>query len=138
MFQRVLGGQHVKRAAKRAMLSGHGHLLFLHRLQQGRLGARARAVDFVGHQQLTEHRPFDKPEVAGAIGGGVQHLGADNVRRHQIRGELNAVAVQAHHRCDGGHKAGFAKPRQPHEQPMATRQERGKCQLNHLFLTYEL
>ena len=49
LFNRILGGQHMERVAKWAVLSGNRNCLFLHRLQECRLGARRCAVYFVSH-----------------------------------------------------------------------------------------
>ena len=51
LLQRILGRQHMEQARQVVARARHGDMLFLHRLQQRRLGARAGAVDFVRHQQ---------------------------------------------------------------------------------------
>ena len=56
LLERVLGREHVERPRQIVARAGDGDVLLLHRLQQRRLGARAGAVDLVGHQQLGEHR----------------------------------------------------------------------------------
>ena len=61
-----------------------GDPLFLHRLQQRRLRARACSVDLVGHQQLAEHRAGHEAKRPAAFGF-IQHFAADNVGRHQVR-----------------------------------------------------
>jgi len=40
-----------------------GHLAFLHHFQQGGLGLGRCAVDFIGQQQVGEHRPFAQLEL---------------------------------------------------------------------------
>ena len=45
----VLGGQHMEGPRQVVALARDGDMIFLHRLQQRGLGARAGAVDFVGH-----------------------------------------------------------------------------------------
>ena len=137
LFNRVLRRQHMKRVAQRAVLACNRHLPFLHRLQQRRLGARAGAVDLIRHQQLAEHRPFDEPERAAAVGGGIQHFGAEDIGGHQIGGELDAVAVQPHHGGQGIDQPCLAQPRQAHQQTMAATQQRRQGQVHHLFLADE-
>ena len=44
--------------------AGDGDVILLHRLQQRRLGARAGAVDLVGHQQLREDRAGNEAEAS--------------------------------------------------------------------------
>jgi hypothetical protein len=52
----VLRGQHEERRRQRTRLPERRHPLFLHRLEQGRLGLRRRAIDLVGQQQVREDR----------------------------------------------------------------------------------
>ena len=85
LLQRILRRQHVERARQIVARAGDRDMMLLHRLQQRRLGARAGAVDLVGHQQLGEHRARDEAEIALAAGALLQHLGAENVGRHQVR-----------------------------------------------------
>ncbi len=77
------------------MRAAGGDFVFLHRLQQRRLGLGRRAVDLVGEQDIGENRSFEKLKLPPA-GGGVflKNIGAGDVRRHQVRRELNAVEVQ--------------------------------------------
>ena len=119
------------------MLAGDGHLAFLHRLKQRRLGAGAGAVDLIRHQQLTEHRPFQKAEGAPAIGRGFKDFGAENVGGHQVGRELDAVGFQAHDRGQSVHQQRLAQARQADQQRMAAADQRGKHLINHLFLPDE-
>src|SRR3546814_7891166 len=48
------------------LFRSHGDAALLHGLQQGRLRARAGAVDLVGHQELAEHRTGNEAEGAAA------------------------------------------------------------------------
>ncbi len=52
MLDRVLRGDDHEPAAELMGLAVDGHIALLHRLQQGGLGLRRRAVDLVGQQQL--------------------------------------------------------------------------------------
>jgi hypothetical protein len=87
LLDRVLRGQHMERLGRRAR-AGHGDVLFLHGLQQGRLRARAGAVDFVRHQQagrtpgpMTKRKDFcrlpvrfsstSEPRISAGIRSGV-------------------------------------------------------------------
>jgi hypothetical protein len=54
-------------------------VIFLHRLQQRRLGARAGAVDLVGHQQAGRRPGPDEAEGALAVLAPVQHFRAEDV-----------------------------------------------------------
>jgi hypothetical protein len=70
----------------------------LHGLKQRRLRLRRRAVDLVGENDVGEQRPHDEAEHTPA--GGViffEHVGAGDIRRHEIRRELNAVEGEVEH-----------------------------------------
>ncbi len=56
LLERILCREHVERLRQIMPRAGNGDVLLLHGLQQRRLGARAGAVDLVGHQELREHR----------------------------------------------------------------------------------
>jgi hypothetical protein len=68
-----------------------GHLAFLHRFEERRLGLRRGAVDFVRQHDVGENRPTDEAELTLAVGRFVEHRGSGNVRRHQVWGELDAL-----------------------------------------------
>jgi hypothetical protein len=129
--------EHVKGRGQRARLARHRHLAFLHRLQKGRLRARAGAVDLVGHQKLAEDRPFDELERAAAILGGFQHLGAENVRRHQVRGELDPLGGQPHHRSQRLHQPRLAEAGQADQQAVPAAQKRRERQIDDPLLADE-
>ena len=97
--------------------------MFLHRLQQRGLRFRRGAVDFVRQDDVGKKRPFDEYESAAArLIGFLQNIGAGDVRRHQVRRELDAVELQRHRlgqRVDDGR---FGQSRHPHQQPVPARQ----------------
>ena len=99
LLQRVLGGEHVERAGQIMARARDRDMLLLHGLQQRRLGARTGAVDLVGHQQLGENRTGNEAEAAPAALAFLQHLGAENVGRHQVGSELDPARVEAERRC---------------------------------------
>ena len=79
--------------------------------QQRGLGARTGAVDLVRHQQLAEHRAGDEGGIAGAAINFVQHLPADDVRRHQIGCELHALEIEPEDDAHGLDQPAFAQSR---------------------------
>ncbi len=79
LLDRVLRRQNMEGRGQVMAHTGHGDMALLHRLEQGRLGARAGAVDLVRHQQLGEDRPFEEAEGALPARAFVQHFRADNV-----------------------------------------------------------
>ena len=100
-------------------VAGDRDVLLLHRLQQRRLGARAGAVDLVGHQQLGEDRAGDEAEAALAAGALLQHLGAEDVGRHQVGGELDAPGVEPEHDAHGLDQLGLGEAGHADQQRMA-------------------
>ena len=61
LLDRVLRAQDEKRLFQNVVLAGDGDAVFLHRLQQGRLRLRRRAVDLVAEDDVPENGAFDKP-----------------------------------------------------------------------------
>jgi hypothetical protein len=94
------------------VIAADRHAPLLHRLQQRRLRARAGAVDFVGHQQLAEHRARHEAEAAPPLVL-VQHFAAENVGRHQIGRELHALFVQPQHATQRFNQRVLARPGTP-------------------------
>ena len=131
LLERVLRRQHVERLGQIVAGAGDRHMLFLHRLQQRRLGARTGAVDLVGHQQLREHRAGDEAEAALAARGFLQHLGAENVGRHQVGRELHALGVQAERDAHGLHQLGLGEAGHADQQSMAAGQHGDQRALDH-------
>ena len=97
LLQRVLRRQHMKGIRQVVAYARHRDMLFLHRLQQRRLGTRRRAVDFVGHQQFGEDRPADEAEGARTAGAFLHHFRAGDVGGHQVGSELDARRIQPQH-----------------------------------------
>src|SRR6516162_6468037 len=64
LLERVLRGEHMEWLRQIVSGAGDGNMLFLHRLQQCGLGARAGAIDLVGHQQLRKYRSGDEAKAA--------------------------------------------------------------------------
>jgi hypothetical protein len=91
----LTGTPDTRAVSVKARPSARGHLAFLHGLQHGGLGLGRGAVDFVGEQEIRENRPRHELQLAGARHRVVlDDLGAGDVRRHQIRCELDAFETQ--------------------------------------------
>ena len=108
--------------------------MLLHRLQQRRLRARAGAVDLVGHQQLREDRSGEEAEIALAARRLFQHLGAENVGRHQVGRELDAARVEPERDAHGLDQLGLGEARHADQQRMAAGQHRDQRAIDHAFL----
>ena len=134
LLQRVLRGEHVERRRQVVALAGDGDVLLLHRLQQRRLGARAGAVDFVGHQQLGEDRALDEAEGAAAAVALLQHFGAQDVGRHQVGRELDALASMPEHDAQGLDQLGLGEAGHADQQQVTAGQQRNQRLIDDLLL----
>ncbi len=134
LFQRVLGCENVEGFRQIVTLAGHGDVIFLHGLQQCGLRARAGAVDFIRHQQLRKHRTFYEAEGAPPVFILIHDFGAENIRRHEVRCELDAVGIKPENRSERGDELGLGKPGNADEQRVAAREYCEKRVLHHFFL----
>ena len=87
--------------------AGDRDVIFLHRLEQRRLGSRACPVDFVGHQQLGKYGSPHETKPALAASRLFQDFGAENIGGHQIGRELDAARMQAENDAKGFDELGF-------------------------------
>ena len=86
-------------------IAAHRAGTLLHGFEQRALRLGRRAVDFVGQQDVAEDRALH--ERPGAVaGGGVffDDVGAGDVARHQVGGELDALENQAKGLREGAHQ----------------------------------
>jgi hypothetical protein len=84
-LDRILRGQNKERLAKAVGLSVDCHLPLGHGLEQGALGTRSRAVDFVGKQYIGKDWAGSKLELAGLL---IQNTKSGDIARKQIRRAL--------------------------------------------------
>ena len=94
VFDGVLRGEYGEVRGERVGFAINGDGALLHGLQQSGLRFRGSAVDFVGQQEGSKHRPAHQGELAAAQ---VEDVGAGDVGGHQIGSELNAREVAAQH-----------------------------------------
>ena len=134
LLDRVLRREHMEGAGNVVTIAGDGHVVLLHRLQQRGLGTRARAIDLIGHQQLTEDRAGDEPETALAAGTLIQHLAAQDVGRHEIGGELDAAGVEPEHDSHGLDQLGLGEAGKTDQQRVPPAQHGDERLLDHRLL----
>ena len=120
-------------SGRRCVVLAGRHLAFLHRFEQSGLGFRRRAVDLVGEDDVGEDRAVDEAELAPAAAL-VQHHRAGDVRRHQIRGELNALETDVENLADRGNHEGLGETRHADQQTVAAREDGGEDLLDHFVL----
>ena len=104
------------------------HVALLHRLEQGGLGLGGAAVDLVGQEQLGEDRPPGQGEARRLE---VEQVGAEDVARREVRGELDTAIVQRHGASEAAHEQRLGHPRRPLHQHMPPRQEGGEEEVDH-------
>ena len=110
-------------------------VLFLHRLQQRRLGLGRGAVDLVSQDEVGENRTVHKPETAASgIGIDFQHIGAGDVRWHEVGRELNALVAQFQRARQGRYQQGFRQTGHADKQRMAATKDRHQHLFHHLVL----
>ena len=137
LLERILGRQHVEGRRQVVALAGHGDVLLLHALQQRRLRARAGAVDFVGHQQLGEHRALDEAEGAAADVAFLHDFRAQDVGRHQVGRELDALGVHAQHDAQGLDQLGLGEAGNADQQQMAAGKECNQRLIDDILLAID-
>ena len=131
VFNRILRRHDGEHIGKRMADAVDGDGLFLHDLEQGRLRLGRRAVDLVGHKNIGENRPGAKLKPARPQ---VKHVRAQDVRRHQVRGELDALAVDPQEAGDGPRHQRFGGARHPFEQDVAAANKGQQHELDVLAL----
>ena len=108
-----------------------GDLSFLHDFKQGSLGLGGRPVDFIGQEQLREHRAASRRELAAAL---VIERVAGDVRRHQVGRELDARIAAAEGFCQRPHQQCLAEARHAFDEYMATGEKGGEHLVHRLLL----
>ena len=116
LLQRVLRGQHEERRRQHEGLLADGDLLFLHRLKQGALHLGGSAVDFVGEDEVREHRPVFHAEARFPR---VVDFRAHDVGGQHVRGELDAVELRVHQRGERLERQRFRQSGHAFEQDVA-------------------
>ena len=116
LFDGVLGGQHHEWGWKFVGDALDGHLLFFHRLKQGSLGLGRGTVDLVRQQDVGEQRSSTELEIAGLL---IVHVGPHDVRRQEVRRELNTLEFAAKGPGEGVRQQGLGETGEVLEQHVA-------------------
>ncbi len=111
-----------------------GDLALLHGLQQRALDLGRGPVDLVGQDDVGENRPFAGGEFAGL---GIVDQGADEVRRQQVRGELDALEGRLHGFGQGGHRQGLGQPGHPFDEHMIVAQKGQQKPVHQVLLPHD-
>ena len=124
-FHRILRGDDEKRRRQRMRGAIGGNLLFGHRLEQGALGFRRGAVDFVGEYELREQWAWMEFERALLA---LVHAHADNVRGQEVGRELDALERKIERGGECVRESGLAHAGQILDQQMSAGEKTGKGQ----------
>ena len=95
---------------------------------------RRRSVDFVGKQDAREDGAFDETEVPATLVVFFQNVRARDVRRHQVRGELDPFERDVQNLGQRTDHEGFGQPGHAYEQAVASGKDGGEDLLDHFVL----
>ena len=135
LFDGVLRGENEKRLRQRVRLTADGRLTFLHRFQKSRLGLGRRPVDLVRQNQIGEQRPLLEFQTSAA-GRFVflKDFRPDNIRRHQIRGELDSAKRQIERLRQRAYQQRLRQTRNPGQQTVPAAQQTANQGVDGLLL----
>ena len=130
----VLRGDHQERLGQRQRAAVERHLTVVHRLEQRRLGARARAVDFVGEQDVREDRTLAQHELATPL---IVDRHTEHVARQEVARELDASQLAAHRPGERARQRRLADARYVLDQNVPAREQRDQRQLDGVGLALQ-
>ena len=93
------------------------HIPFRHGFQRRRLGSRGCSIDLVRQQHVREDWPLVKLKSLVAL---VEYRDLEDIRRQQIRRELNALELERHYFGKRLRERGLTRPRHIIQQHVAT------------------
>ena len=107
------------------------HLTLLHRFEQCALHLRRRTVDFVRQQQVREHRPFLRRELAG-----LRRIDerAHDIGRQKVRRERDALEVKAERLGERVHAERLGEARHTFQKDVPVGDEREDEPIDELLL----
>ena len=114
----------------------HGDAALLHRFEQGGLGFRRGAVDFVGQHDVGEERARLENELAAAVDF-LEHRVARDVAGQQVGRELDALGAELQELREAFDQFGFAQARQAFEQDVAAGEHAGDDEVDEFLLAEE-
>ena len=109
LVNRILGGHDKERLLEFANLAAGGDAFLLHGFEHGGLRFGGGAIDFVGENQVGKNGAVLELEFAFAAGGFHDDVGAEDVGRHEIGSELNAVEAHVESFAESADEECFAE-----------------------------
>ena len=125
-LDRVLAGEDEEGVGKPPRGSKQGDAPFLHRLQHGGLRLWRGAVDFVREEDVAKDRTGLEDHFAASVGRRLQNVRAQDVARHEVGGELDALEVKAHHVADGLDEGSLAEAGESFKEDVSACQDSGE------------
>ena len=107
--------------------------MLLHGFEEGRLGFRGGAVDFVRQDDGGEEGALLEAEAASLLRAD-EDVGAGDIRRHEVRGELDAGEGQVQHLRQHPHQVGLAQAGHAFQQHVAAGNHRQEQMLDDVLL----
>jgi hypothetical protein len=129
----ILRREHEEGRLERIRAPGRSDVVLLHGFEQCGLGFRRRPVDLVSEQDLREDRPLHKAQraVTAVL---VQHFGASDVRRHQVRCELDPLERQVENLRDCLDQQRLRQSGHARDQAVPPGEERHQYLVDHFVL----
>ena len=116
LFNGVLRCEDEEREVEVVGPAGDRDASLLHGLEHGGLGFRGCTVDFVGEDDVGEHRTFHELERAFASGQFLKDVGAGDVHRHEVRSELDTAEREREGFSEAADKESFCEARDSHQE----------------------
>ena len=138
MLDRILGREDEKWWLEGECLGSHRYRQLLHGLQQRGLGLGRRPVDLVGQDHIGEYRAAHEPEhPASGLRILLEHVGARDVGRHEIRSELNATEPEIERLGESRDQRGLGQAGNSHDKRVAAGQQGDQQLLDDLLLPHD-
>ena len=115
----VLRGQDKKGFLERVSHTSRGDLMLLHGFEQSGLGFGRSAIDFVSQNHVGKQRTLDEKHLS-ALGCFSENFSADNIRRHQIGCDLDALEFQMENLGDGFYQQRLGESGSAGDEAMST------------------
>ena len=132
VFDRILGRHHQERLGKLVRRAVDGHLMLVHRLEQGGLRLWRRAVDLVGEDHLAHDRPRPELERVRPL---IEDRDAGDVRWEQVRRELDPPERAPERSGERLRQHGLAGPWDVLDEDVAAAEKRYEGELDLVVLT---
>ena len=127
----ILRSHYQKRLGNPVALAGDRDLAFLHHLEQRALHFRRRPVDLIGKKKIGEDGAQRGDKVAGLL---IVDARSHQIRRHEIRRELNSPERPANGSGEGLDGKGLGEPWDALDEQVSLRQDGHQHTLQEMIL----